>query len=1203
MDVQTTTPHEITQAEGQRSIDALRRLETTRNELARLFAAQPILVDATDEGARQLLGALPGFWAAPETIDGATRSTLLGRYVAGVMKEEALLRGLDGTLEDIATSVAMRVVGAQDGVLAPDLHARELIFGDTPHAGSLIVVADGRPDLALLFTARGGWEAFDSLNRLLETARRRLLESVDAADGTGLQNDAFAEAKRRGTVGSRLISGDVFSTLARRMIDVQHERISLAVDDYDLDSDVPDAAKDLADRIRYELSTAGMLDIDAIEGLREAHLLETVIASRLASVPSDVRANWYEARDAYNDSLATATMLRAAAGVQAPLTMRAFASRELATRLAALGVDESPEAITVEIARIKVLPEPLAALDPLPGTTQARRVSLIDLASQNVGRFSLETLSAVDGEGQSMRDRLGSGAIREMVRQLDLVNRYQAYIEQTLRQGPTAALARKLAIHVRTAQMRLEAAESRLAYYVPGDPPSFIDDREERGFRWVEAALDTPAGERRVGNHTIAVSQLTYRKVPLDGILIFASRASQSAPRLVMYTPDAPDGVAYREFETREDAAKRFLYHPAFREYLLDRLPAEFATVQANGATREFAGDRLAHWVLGAPRDAAYTVTAEPFDEREVRGDFLAEAYDTTVGKYRRDARFLARSTSDADGDAMLGHLQHRLNGSPTAHLASTMLTDIPASLARMAQASWRLYDHMKAGDTGEAFVAFTDAYVNALALVAPPLIGGRHVATAIVRSRAAKQGVTGTPVRLAPAEVRFEDRYAAHRLRKPGKPDDEGIFRVRGESYIEQGGTMYLVRRDTDYGRWRLAPARGALDARFTGPVIEQIDGRWVYAREVGLQGGMRRLRRQLNRLLVRDDVIEAAAAPAGDAAPPVVPGPRPPVQLPLPALMEPMRAEITAALVDNPSAAVRIRSDGAQLQFPVQTRSALLMDPHLHPDIAELSVHQRRVFLHELDARFPLATERADVLSIHGWAGPDGRRLSSTNADVQSPSISSSTGDPLLPSPALTSSQQGRWDEAIATARNAPRLPRRLGNASADNAVTDLLPATEAVPPDEWPARVWYFSGRRFQRELRPGSSGEGVTLGRDTAAGASAEGTRTYPVSVLPPETPTSRLSEALGVSPVHRAGQRDPLGYWVLIDITPRESQRVGRHHVIPSWSFGFNVRRRLLPSGEYQYMLQSERPIYVPIGEVVSTGRRGGQPHSLPALRR
>jgi hypothetical protein len=95
----------------------------------------------------------------------------------------------------------------------------------------------------------------------------------------------------------------------------------------------------------------------------------------------------------------------------------------------------------------------------------------------------------------------------------------------------------------------------------------------------------------------------------------------------------------------------------------------------------------------------------------------------------------------------------------------------------------------------------------------------------------------------------------------------------------------------------------------------------------------------------------------------------------------------------------------------------------------------------------------------------------------------------------------------------------------------------------------------------------------------------------------------LSEALGVSPVHRAGQRDPLGYWVLIDITPRESQRVGRHHVIPSWSFGFNVRRRLLPSGEYQYMLQSERPIYVPIGEVVSTGRRGGQPHSLPALRR
>jgi hypothetical protein len=624
MDVQTTTPHEVTQAEGQRSIEALRRLETTRDALAQLFATQPILIDAGAQGARQLLGTLPGFWAAPETIGGETRSTLLGRYVASVMKEEAVLRGLDGTLGDTATSVAMRVVATQGGALAPDLHARELIFGDTPHAGSLIVVADGSPDLALLFTARGGWEAFDSLDRLLAATRRRLLESVDAADGTGLQNDAFAEAKRRGTVGSRLIAGDVFPALARRMIDVQHERIALATDDYELATDVPDAATDLADRIRYELSTAAMMDIDGIERLREAHLLETVIANRLASVPGDVRTAWYEARDAYNDALATATILRAAAGVQAPLTLHAFASRELAARLATLGVDESPEAITVEIARIKVLPDPLAALDPLPGSTQARRVPLIDLASQNVGRFSLEILHAVDGDGRSMRDHLGHAAIRDMVRQLDLANRYQAYMEQTLRQGPTAALARKLAMHVRAAQMRLEAAEARLAYHLPGEPPSFIDDREERGFRWVEAALDEPAGRRRVGNHAIAVSQLTYRKVPLDNILIFASRASQSAPRLVMYTPGAPDGVTFREFESREDAARRFLYHPAFREYLLDRLPAEFATVPANGATREFAGDRLAHWVLGAPRDAAYTVTAEPFDERNARWEAIS---------------------------------------------------------------------------------------------------------------------------------------------------------------------------------------------------------------------------------------------------------------------------------------------------------------------------------------------------------------------------------------------------------------------------------------------------------------------------------------------------------------------------------------------------------------------------------------------------
>lgn len=1211
MDVQTTTPSEVVQSENQTAVDALRRLAATSEAIDHLYEGQSSLAEPTAQGARLLLDALPAFWSSAQAPGGETRSTELGRHLASVMKEEATLRGLDGTLGQAAVALATRIADANNHALPTGVHARELMLGDAPHAGSLVVVDDRTPDLALLFTAHGGWEAFDSLERLLDATRRRLLESLDPEDASGIETDVFAEAKMQGAVASREIADGIFETLAARMIEVQLARIALAADDHRLDSDEPDAATRLGDRIYHELSPAAMLDIHAIESVREAVLLEAAMAQRLTDVPEDVRIDWYEARDAYNDTLAAAAMFRAAAGVQAPLTLRAFASGELAAKLAALGVDDSPEAITIEIARIKVLPGPLEVFDPLPGSTTPRRMSLVDFACQNIGRFSLDTLHAMDAQGTSLRDRLGQRAISDMVRDLDIANRHQAHVEQRLRQGPAGALARKLAMAVQAAQMRLEVTEARLSYYLPGEPRSFIDDRDERGFRWVKAALETSGSRRQVDRHDIVVSQLNYRQAALDSILIFAPRSTASAPRIVMYTPDAPDGLTFREFENRQEAAKRFLYHPAFREYLLDRLPAEFATVSANGATRRFAGDRLAHWVLGASGDASYTQTAEPFDEREVRGDFLAATYDATVEKYRRDARFLARSTASADNDTLLDYLQTRFN--PPAHLVEAAIKDIPASFARMIQASWRFYDHVKAGDAGQAFVAFTDGYVNALNLAVPPYIGGRHIAGAVVRSRTATRGVASTGVQIRTPRARFDDRYAARGLRKPGKPDQDGIFRVRGQSYIEHEGTLFAVRQDAAYGLWRLAPTRGALDAHFTGPLIQRVDGRWIYALDAGLRGGMRRLRQRFNRFVIRDNPPPAGGAlPDGAAAGPAAPAPDAQAPIAMPAVMEPFRAEITAALTDNPSARAFVRDDGAHMKLVVEPRSALILDPYLHPDIAELSAHQRRVFLHELDTRFAFPAERAEVLRVRGYAQNDGRRLPSPppspgttqGIDIQSPSISSSTGDQLPPAPTLSPGQQGRWDDALAVARGTPRVPARRSGAHASAPVTEGLPASELVPRDEWPNRIWYFSEWRFEPEFWPAANREGITLGHDASWVDSARGTRTYPVSVLPPEAPASRLSEALGTSPAQHTGGRDPLGYAMQIDMTRLRSpwRQVGPHHAIPGPGAYLEMRRRLLPNGEYQYFLQSSEPIRVYAEDIVDLGRRGRRPAPYTTVR-
>ena len=281
------------------------------------------------------------------------------------------------------------------------------------------------------------------------------------------------------------------------------------------------------------------------------------------------------------------------------------------------------------------------------------------------------------------------------------------------------------------------------------------------------------------------------------------------------------------------------------------------------------------------------------------------------------------------------------------------------------------------------------------------------------------------------------------------------------------------------------------------------------------------------------------------------------------------------------------------------------MIVDPDLHPDIAELSAHQRRVFLHELDTRFPLAAERAEVLRIRGWARDDGRRIPSPPpspgvehaADIQSPSISSSTGDPVWPLAQVTPDQQRRWDDALAVARSTPRVPTHRSGAPNGNVVAESLPATEVVPRNQWPDRIWYFSEREFEVEFWPGISREGVTLGHSSTWIDPANGLRTYPVTVLPPETPVNRLSEALGTSPVHQAGQRDPLGYSIQIDLSRLRDPwtPVGPHHVVVGPGADLELRRRILPSGEFQYSLQSPLPIRIHSLDIVGVGRQGERP--------
>src|SRR5206468_12218417 len=138
--------------------------------------------------------------------------------------------------------------------------------------------------------------------------------------------------------------------------------------------------------------------------------------------------------------------------------------------------------------------------------------------------------------------------LRRLVRDLDLATRYPALIQTTFHTGPDAPLRREHAASLQRAHMGLLAAEARLSYYLDDAPRSFRTDRAERGFRWVPAALDAPdpAHRARVEGHEVVVRQVTYRGTPVRDLLVFGVRNPASVPSIVIYTPDAPDGITFR---------------------------------------------------------------------------------------------------------------------------------------------------------------------------------------------------------------------------------------------------------------------------------------------------------------------------------------------------------------------------------------------------------------------------------------------------------------------------------------------------------------------------------------------------------------------------------------------------------------------------------------------------------------------------------
>jgi len=1129
---------------------ALRGLAATHTALLDMESGMPAIPERPPPSINPLLFDLDA-WASTQH---PVRSQLLAR----AMRDEAALRATDGTLDPLAATVARRATDSFTATTPVGLHLHELMMGDQPFAGALVASADDTPGHHVLFLPGTGWETYASVDLMLETVRRRCFERGLPVDRIkGVTADAFVQAGKSEAVALRALDSRPFDVLSERMASVIRDRLMLAWDDYQLDRDLPGADVRFNDRVRGELRLSGQIDIPAILRAREHRLLDLAQEERLARTPRHVADAWRKASGALTRLAADASVLRIAAGIEPAESVIAFTDRELATRLSALGIQDAPGDLVVEIEHDTVRGS-YEHLKELFGGADVVRQSLRELAWRGLSSIEPVRMRVVRGDNEAMSAMLSQPALVELVRGANLADRYRQHLEARLRGKPGGALAKATDVEVQAARMRAEAADARLAYYLPEEARSFRDDHAERGHAWVTAVLDARSAEGRatVENHAIVVKQLTYKGIPLRDVYLFGVRQPESVPTVVLYTPDAPDGHAFREFDDRQAAARGFLYAPAFREYLLDRLPSAFSERTADGTARRFAGDRLSNWVFGSPAGAGYTLTEEPFDEREAKHDFLSIGYDTMVDQAIHDTHTLQR-------DARRWSFS-RVGTPPLQGLLADAAWETLRAPARTFQALNRFYDNVKAGDSVDAYLSFTDAYTSALDIVVPPWLAGK-ARSPLIRPSATRPPLAA-PFELALPSPRFEARFEASGITLRGGPDAQGIYHLGGKRYIKHGQGTYGVRYDEAFDTWRLQPpGRGPLA---WGPAIHYTEsGAWAY-HEVGLPGGAgRRLRDRFRRMLRMGD--DAPAAPQG--APPAAAeqagaaGPVAEQRLRLPAELEPRRAEFEAVFRDNPGADLMTRhgSNGSlHVRVEVPTRTAWLYEDGVATDIRSLSVAQRRQFLHELEVRFPDAAERARVLSDRGWARDGGRVPPSEphswrGDDGQDPAISSSTDPAEDLADALTVDQRRRWDDAVTAAR-----------AHADNAhahapanVGQGRGAAELLDSEDWPQRLWIYTdqipGHRMGRngaEVIVRSGGEG-----------SLQVANYFQATTLPPGTPRTQLDGNLGISPAHRLGGRDPLAHWVQVDTRYMSDLFRRLNHALV---------RRLMPNGEYAYTLHA-----------------------------
>ncbi|MGU7816382.1 dermonecrotic toxin domain-containing protein, partial [Burkholderia sp. AW49-1] len=302
-----------------------------------------------------------------------------------------------------------------------------------------------------------------------------------------------------------------------------------------------------------------------------------------------------------------------------------------------------------------------AVLGFMPGSSAGDLIKLL-----SGGNHITVSATMTDADGNEVTLDLDKAQLNALTEKLNVGESYRKVLDNKL--DSTERQAYWKAAY--QARMKADLTEAELSGKLDKKYDAVGQSNYKLPSRMVQAVLDAPDSKakdpqgnlkrKKVDGHIIQTEEFTINiwgkgphkkeireSYPVNGVLVISAvdddgSASRGAP-VVLYTPDAPDGIAYRTFASREEMTTHSMFkQPEWIEYFQGRVSNAQTSPVGGGELTRKEGVGLYAQPKADPGSLKTLLNPETrwttLSTKTITGEFMARLYDADASMERENA-------------------------------------------------------------------------------------------------------------------------------------------------------------------------------------------------------------------------------------------------------------------------------------------------------------------------------------------------------------------------------------------------------------------------------------------------------------------------------------------------------------------------------------------------------------------------------------